>query len=56
MSIIQRKAGDILMPSFKTMLEKISGKSFDDVYNDYVNGVKTIDYKKYFRLCRIYAD
>lgn len=33
---------------FKTMLEKISGKSFDDVYNDYVNGVKTIDYNKYF--------
>ncbi len=33
---------------FKTMLEKVSGKSFDDVYKDYVNGVKTIDYSKYF--------
>lgn len=33
---------------FKLMLEKISGKSFQDVYNDYVNGVKTIDYNKYF--------
>jgi len=33
---------------FKTMLEKVSGKSFDDVYNDHVNGVKTIDYNKYF--------
>ena len=33
---------------FKTMLEKVSGKSFDDVYKDYVNGVKTIDYNKYF--------
>lgn len=33
---------------FKAVLEKISGKSFDDVYRDYVNGVKTIDYNKYF--------
>ena len=33
---------------FKLMLEKVSGKSFDDVYKDYVNGVKTIDYNKYF--------
>ena len=33
---------------FKTMLEKVSGKSFDDVYKDYVNGVKTIEYNKYF--------
>lgn len=33
---------------FKTTLEKISGKSFDNVYKDYVNGVKTIDYNKYF--------
>ena len=32
---------------FKTMLEKISGKSFADVYKDYVNGLKTIDYNKY---------
>ena len=32
---------------FKVMLEKVSGKSFDDVYNYYVNGVKTIDYDKY---------
>jgi predicted metalloprotease with PDZ domain len=33
---------------FKATLEKIAGKSFDDVYKDYVNGVKTIDYNKYF--------
>ncbi|MFZ4102962.1 MAG: PDZ domain-containing protein, partial [Sphingobacterium thalpophilum] len=33
---------------FKSTLEKIAGKSFDDVYKDYVNGVKTIDYNKYF--------
>lgn len=33
---------------FKSMLEKVAGKSFDDVYRDYVNGVKTIDYNKYF--------
>ncbi|WP_276362244.1 PDZ domain-containing protein [Daejeonella sp. H1SJ63] len=33
---------------FRSMLEKVSGKSFEDVYRDYVNGVKTIDYNKYF--------
>lgn len=33
---------------FRSMLEKISGKSFEDVYRDYINGVKTIDYNKYF--------
>jgi predicted metalloprotease with PDZ domain len=33
---------------FKATLEKIAGKSFDDVYLDHVNGVKTIDYNKYF--------
>lgn len=32
---------------FKAMLEKVSGKSFEDIYRDYVNGVKTIDYNKY---------
>lgn len=32
---------------FKSTLEKIAGKSFDDVYIDHVNGVKTIDYNKY---------
>lgn len=32
---------------FKAMVEKIAGKSFDDVYADYINGVKTIDYNKY---------
>lgn len=32
---------------FKTMLEKIAGHSFDDIYADYINGLKTIDYKKY---------
>jgi hypothetical protein len=31
---------------FKATLEKIAGKSFDDVYLDYINGVKTIDYNK----------
>lgn len=33
---------------FKAMLEKISGRSFDQIYVDYVNGTKTIDYNKYF--------
>jgi predicted metalloprotease with PDZ domain len=32
---------------FKAMVEKIAGKSFDDVYSNYINGVKTIDYNKY---------
>jgi predicted metalloprotease with PDZ domain len=29
------------------MAEKITGKSFDSMYADYINGVKTIDYSKY---------
>ena len=29
---------------FKSMAEKIAGKSFDKIYNDYVNGTKMIDY------------
>ncbi|NEU07528.1 M61 family metallopeptidase [Flavihumibacter sp. R14] len=29
---------------FKSMAEKIAGKSFDKIYNDYVNGTKVIDY------------
>ena len=29
---------------FKAMAEKIAGKSFDKIYNDYVNGTKMIDY------------
>lgn len=33
---------------FKDMVEKIAGKSFDEVYADYINGVKTINYNKYF--------
>lgn len=32
---------------FKAMLEKIAGHSFDDIYADYINGLKTIDYEKY---------
>ncbi len=32
---------------FKAMVEKIAGHSFSPVYNDYINGVKTIDYAKY---------
>ncbi|HUH33857.1 MAG TPA: PDZ domain-containing protein [Daejeonella sp.] len=31
---------------FKAMAEKIAGKSFDKIYNDYVNGTKAIDYKQ----------
>lgn len=33
---------------FKTMIEKISGSNFDEFYVNYVNGVKQIDYNKYF--------
>jgi len=33
---------------FKAMLEKIAGKTFDEIYADYINGVKTINYNKYF--------
>lgn len=32
---------------FKAMVEKFAGKSFDEVYTNYINGVKTIDYNKY---------
>lgn len=32
---------------FKAMAEKIAGKSFDQFYTDYVNGVKSPDYSKY---------
>lgn len=32
---------------FRAMLEKVSGKSFEDIYSDNVNGVKAIDYHKY---------
>lgn len=32
---------------FKSMVEKVAGKSFDDIYSKYVNGVDPIDYKKY---------
>lgn len=32
---------------FKAMAEKIAGRSFDTVYADYINGVKTIDYNNY---------
>ena len=31
---------------FKTMAEKIAGKSFDKIYSDYVNGTKAIDYEQ----------
>ncbi|MDF3078690.1 MAG: peptidase [Sphingobacteriaceae bacterium] len=33
---------------FKAMLEKVAGKSFDQIYQDYVYDTKTIDYNKYF--------
>jgi predicted metalloprotease with PDZ domain len=33
---------------FKDMAEKIAGHSLSNIYDDYVNGVKTIDYNKYF--------
>lgn len=32
---------------FKAMAEKIAGGSFDNIYEDYINGVKTIDYNNY---------
>ncbi len=32
---------------FKAMVEKVSGKSMDKVYADYVNGTKMIDYNTY---------
>lgn len=33
---------------FKDMAEKIAGHSLDNIYNDYINDVKTIDYSRYF--------
>lgn len=33
---------------FKATIEKIAGKSVDNIYTDYVNGTKTIDYNTYF--------
>lgn len=33
---------------FKAMIEKFASKPFDDIYADYINGVKTINYNKYF--------
>ncbi len=32
---------------FRAMAEKVAGHSFSNIYDDYVNGVKTIDYNKY---------
>ena len=32
---------------FKTMAEKIAGYSLTDIYDNYINGLKTIDYNKY---------
>ncbi|HCN83709.1 MAG TPA: peptidase M61, partial [Sphingobacteriaceae bacterium] len=32
---------------FKAMAEKLSGKSFDKIYNDYINGTQPIDYNTY---------
>lgn len=31
---------------FKAMAERVAGKSFDNIYRDYVNGTKAIDYKQ----------
>ena len=33
---------------FKSMLEKVSGVSFNEIYDSYVNGTKPIAYAKYF--------
>ncbi|MDB5011848.1 MAG: peptidase, partial [Daejeonella sp.] len=33
---------------FKAMLEKVSGVSFNPIYDNYVNGTKPIEYAKYF--------
>ncbi len=33
---------------FKDMAEKIAGHSLSNIYDDYINDVKTIDYNKYF--------
>jgi predicted metalloprotease with PDZ domain len=32
---------------FRAMAEKIAGHSFNTIYKDYINGVKTIEYDKY---------
>lgn len=32
---------------FKAMAEKLAGKSFDKIYNDYINGTQPIDYNAY---------
>jgi predicted metalloprotease with PDZ domain len=42
-----RKSRGYTDAEFKAMAEKITGKSFDSMYADYINGVKTIDYSKY---------
>jgi len=42
-----RKSRGYTDAEFKSMAEKIAGKSFDSIYSDYINGVKTIDYNKY---------
>ena len=39
-----RKGRGYTDAEFKTMAEKIAGKSFDKIYSDYVNGTKMIDY------------
>jgi predicted metalloprotease with PDZ domain len=33
---------------FRAMAEKVAGKSFDKIYNDYINGTLPIDYNSYF--------
>ena len=33
---------------FRTMAEKLAGKSFDKIYTDYINGTQPIDYNSYF--------
>lgn len=38
---------------FKTMVEKVAGKNFDDFWKKYVNGVDDIDYKKYFNFAGV---
>jgi len=42
-----RKSRGYTDAEFKDMVEKIAGKSFDSMYADHINGVKTIDYNKY---------
>lgn len=43
---VKRKRG-YTDSEFKVMAEKIAGHSLSNIYDDYVNGVKTIDYNKY---------